>query len=84
MSKNHKLVWIPLAGADNTKIPYTIIEDSGKLVYKLNAKLTFGHLEFDGHPITGYFDPQDDTESIIRPWMFTEDTTPEEEASDDG
>ena len=76
MSEKHKLTWVPLADADRTDISYEVLEDSGKLVYSLSADLTFGHLECNGHPITGYFKPEDDTESVIRPWMVGGDVPP--------
>ena len=81
--KTHKLVWVPLGEADRTNIPYEVLEGSGKLAYKLDADLTFGHLECDGHAITGYFDPQDDTVSIIRPWMVGGEAPPPPPSSDE-
>lgn len=67
---SYTLVWVPLGDEEPQKISYTELKDSGgKLVYKLDTKLGFGHLELDGSPITGYFKPSDDTESIIRPWL---------------
>lgn len=77
VEKKYKLVWVPVESADRQKIEFSILEDSGKLVYKLPSTLTFGHLELNGIDITGYFKPEDDeSEYICRPWMVEDIPAP--------
>ena len=76
MEKNYTLVWVPVENAEREDIPFSVIPESGRLVYKLPSTLVFGHLELNGVDITGYFQPEDDSaEYICRPWM-TEPAAP--------
>lgn len=73
-SKQYTLVWVPTEKAERSNIPYRLDKKTGKLVYNLPSDLPFGHLEFQGVDISGYFKPMDDDiEYSCRPWMF-EDT----------
>ena len=78
--KKYRLEWVPMEKASRTQVPFAIDKATKKLVYRLPSTLTFGHLEFNGIDITGYFSPEDDeTEYTLRPWMFM-DIPPEPEA----
>ncbi len=57
--------------ADRSQVPYTLDKVTGRLIYYLPSNLPFGHLEFNGIDISGYFKPpDDDIEYSVRPWMF--------------
>ncbi len=71
MTDTFKLFWVPVGKAKRTAVPYRVDSESGRLVYHLPSDLPFGHLEFQGANISGYFQPDDDeAEYGIRPWMF--------------
>ncbi len=78
---------MPVENAERESIPYSFLDDGGKMVYKLPSTLTFGHLELNGVDITGYFKPEDDdAEYICRPWMVepaVELPPPPEETEDE-
>jgi hypothetical protein len=77
--KKIKLVWVPVEKADKETIPFEVLE-GGRLTYKLPSTLAFGHLEFNGVDITGYFSPaDDDAEYVVRPWMIPSAPKPVED-----
>ena len=69
--KQLKLVWVPAGKAKRTDIPFTISKATGRMEYNLPADLSFGHVEFQGVNISGYFQPSDDEfVYTTRPWAF--------------
>lgn len=69
--KKYKLEWCPVEKADRSQVPYTLDSVTGRLIYYLPSSLPFGHLEFNGIDISGYFKPpDDDIEYSCRPWKF--------------